>query len=134
MKEDYYFWNVKKIDINSKVNKLFFHEREILFSHTGLNVGSEQNGKGKSFGRPVIILCKFSKEIFWGIPLTTKNKVGSYYVSVNLGDSVDRTAIIPQLRVMDARRLYQKIGIINKETYENIINRILELLSHRKHL
>lgn len=133
MKEDYYFWNVKKMEINSKTNKLFFHEREIWFSHTGLNVGSEQNGKGKSFGCPVIILCKFSKEMFWGIPLTTKNKVGSFYISINLGDSVERIAVIPQLRVMDAKRLYQKIGIINKETYEIIINRIIELLSYRKH-
>lgn len=39
----------------------------------------ETDGKHHSFERPVVVIYKFNKEMFWGIPLTSKEHIGKYY-------------------------------------------------------
>ena len=38
-----------------------------------------ENGKGDYFTRPVLVLHKFNKNLFWGIPLTTKIKNNPFF-------------------------------------------------------
>ena len=45
----------------------------------GLNIGYEQDGKGEDFLRPVLILKKFNKRVFLGIPLTKIKKDSHFY-------------------------------------------------------
>ncbi len=40
----------------------------------GKNVGREQNGSGRDFERPVLIIKKWNNEMVWGVPLSTKQK------------------------------------------------------------
>ena len=49
----------------------------------GQNIGFEQNGKGKEFIRPVLIYKKLTKDMFIGIPLTTTNREGSFFLILN---------------------------------------------------
>ena len=93
----------------------------------GVNVGFEQDGKGEYFARPVIIFKKFNNEVFWGIPLSTKIKKGKFYVPVELGDGVPRVAIISQLRLIDGKRLYQKLGVIRMENHKNLAEAVIYL-------
>jgi len=126
MEKDFQHWHDKKSEIDEKPSRVFFHEREIWFSHLGTNVGFEQDGKGETFGRPVVVFRKFNNEVFWAIPLTTRRKGGRFYVPIELGDGIHRMAILSQLRLLDAKRLYQKIGVISMETdkllEESVIN------------
>lgn len=128
MSKDFEKWHTKKSTIDGKENRLFFHEREIWFCHLGANVGFEQDGKGELFGRPVIIFRKFNNQVFWALPLTTREKTGKFYVPVDLGDGVHRMAILSQLRLLDAKRLYQKVGVISQETDKLLEEKIIELL------
>ena len=114
--KDFRSWFGKKEKIDTKDARVFFHEREIWFAHLGTNVGFEQDGKGDNFGRPVIIFRKFNKEVFWGVPLTTREKGGKFYLPIDLKDGLSRMAILSQLRLLDAKRLYQKIGVIDGTT------------------
>ncbi len=127
MKKDFESWHNKKIEIDNKESRVFFHEREIWFTHLGSNVGFEQDGKGELFGRPVIVFRKFNNIVFWAIPLTTRSKTGKYYIPVELGDGIKRMAIVSQLRLIDAKRIYQKIGIIDVMTHKELEERIIEL-------
>jgi mRNA interferase MazF len=120
MKKDFWKWHEKKSQIHEKIGELFFHEREVWFCHLGTNVGFEQDGKGENFGRPIIVFRKFNNEVFWGIPLTTRTKGGKFYLSINLGDGTPRKAIISQLRLLDAKRLYQKLAVIDKDTHRRL--------------
>ena len=88
MKRDFRKWHGKKEQIESVPDRPFFHEREIWFAHIGANVGSEQDGTGEEFLRPVIIVRKFNNEIFWGVPLTRRHKKSQYYFPFNLGERV----------------------------------------------
>ena len=92
-----------------------------------LNIGGEENGKGDSFLRPAVIFKKFNNGTFWGVPLTTKKKRGNFYVPISLSDSKPRVALLSQLRLMDVRRLKNKIGTVTKQNYADIQKAITNL-------
>ncbi len=120
-------WHEKKSDIENRLYRRYFHEREIWWCSIGANVGYEQNGKGKNFARPVVVLRKFSNEVFWGIPLTTKIKTGKYYVPIDIGDGRLRTATTSQLKLIDGKRIYEKLGDISKKQHQILIEAVIAL-------
>ena len=131
MKKDFQRWHKKKTEVDAIPNRPFFHEREIWWAALGANVGFEQDGKGEKFARPVLVFKKFSKEVFWALPLTLQNKANKktahFYAFVDMGDKIRRFAILSQLRLVDARRLLKKIGFINRENYADIQKAVIRL-------
>jgi len=130
MQKDFDKWNDLKKNINlSKKDKNFFYkEREVWWCSLGLNIGFEQDGKGDNFSRPVLIIKGFSKEVFLCIPLTTKNKEGKYYSNISLGDDVARKVILSQIRLVDSKRLQNKITTINKVEFKEIKQKIIQII------
>lgn len=119
MHKNYGTWTPIKCSINNAEEpRLFFHEREIWYCHFGENVGFEQDGRGDQFLRPVVIVRKFNNEIFWGVPLTRTKKRLPFYFSFRMqADPVseeDSTAVLSQLRLVDAKRLRRHIGYISE--------------------
>ena len=127
MEKDFQAWHNKKKQIQERTDCIFFHEREIWFCHLGVNVGFEQDGKGENFGRPVVVFRKFNNEVFWGVPLTTREKGGKFYFPIDLGDGIPRKAILSQLRLIDAKRLYQKVVTIDTGTHKKLEEAIVAL-------
>jgi len=129
MEKDFWTWHSKKEKVDEKATRVFFHEREIWFCHLGTNVGFEQDGKGENFGRPIVVFRKFNNEVFWGVPLTTRTKGGKFYfpITIGIGDDTSRKAILSQLRLLDAKRLYQKIGTIDSATHKRLEEAIIRL-------
>lgn len=76
-------WIQQKDDLHENKMRVYFHEREIWFAALGKNIGSEQDGPGIKFLRPVVVVKKFNNEILWGIPLTKTKKTGEYHFSFN---------------------------------------------------
>jgi len=118
-------WNSIKKEINTKNQKIFFHEREIWFCKLGQNVGFEQNGKGKYFLRPVLILKKFNKYIFVGLPMTSVKKDKMFYFNLNnnLG-----SIILSQIRLIDSKRLFYKKSKITEKDFSKIKEKLKELI------
>ena len=127
MKKDFEKWHKKKTDIDNSSKRLFFHEREIWWCSLGVNVGFEQDGKGEEFTRPVLIFKKFNNEVFWALPISTRIKKGKFYQTVNLNDGLPRVVIISQLRLVDAKRLIDKVGVISKNNYLDIQKAVIDL-------
>jgi mRNA interferase MazF len=129
MQKDFDTWNERKKKIHSNEEYMpLYYEREIRWCRLGTNIGFEQDGTGKEFSRPVLILKGFSRHVCLVLPLTTSTKKSSYHVS--LGEVGDRKAfaIISQLRLIDTRRLDQHIGVANKEIFEQIRKAVKDLL------
>lgn len=127
MYKNFHKWNNKKISIHQRVHSSFFKEREIWFASLGCNVGHEEDGKGRDFQRPVIILTKFNAEMFWGIPLTTKIKSGNYFVPIEINNTKS-VAILSQLKVLDSKRLIRRIGKLTENETHLIKNRLYKIL------
>lgn len=129
MEKDFQKWHTEKSWLETEKTRPFFHEREVWWCHSGLNVGFEQDGKGEKFTRPVLVFKKFNKEIFWALPLSTKNKIGKFYANIDLGDGVERSVILSQIRLMDGKRLLGKIKTISKKNYIEIQKAFISLSS-----
>ena len=127
MDKDFKKWHSKKTDIERIPERPFFHEGEIWFCHLGANVGSEEDGVGDDFLRPVVIVRKFNDEVFWGIPLTRTQKTSPYYFAFTLGGQVS-VAILSQIRLIDARRLGYLIGVALPADVAEIRKRLRQLI------
>lgn len=108
----------------------YFNEREIWWCSVGENVGNEINGKSNYFRRPVLIVRKLSKYIFIGIPLTTKDKSGSWYVNISHGDRKS-VAIVSQIRNYDYRRLDKKLDHLDKGDFDKVLFALYNLLFNK---
>ena len=126
--KDFSIWHKRKSYLHNDKNRPFFHEREVWWCSLGANVGFEQDGTGKRFDRPVIIFKKFNNDIFWAIPLTSKLKKGKYYSKVCFGNDIKNTAILSQIRLVDAKRLLDKVGVISASDYSVIKKAIVSLV------
>ncbi len=121
-------WNDLKKYSDGLNSHSFFKERDVFYVKIGKNIGCEQNGKNKDFGRPVLILKKFNNDIFWGIPLSRTKNIGKYYFSVEFVQGEKSTAILSQIRLFDGRRLLNKRGMISKDDFSVIKQKIRNIL------
>ena len=126
--KEFDLWNEVKKETNKKNYPLHFKEREIYFIRVGKNIGFEQNGKGKYFLRPVLVLRKFSKYFFVGIPLTSQAKEDMFHFKFSFRDNRKSYAILSQIRAFDANRLERKIGKMNNDDFLDLKKRLRELL------
>jgi mRNA interferase MazF len=129
MKKDFDTWNEekKRADANEEYLPLY-QEREVRWCRLGVNVGFEQDGTGKDFSRPVLILKGFSRRVCLVIPLTTSNKSNKYHIAIGEVGGRKATAIISQLRLIDTRRLDQHIATIDKEIFKTIRKTVKAML------
>lgn len=97
----------------------FVSEGEIWWSSLGENVGYEMNGKSDKFSRPVIIYKKLARNFYCVIPTTTQIKTGSWFVNFKQHGK-NRTACLHQVRTIDHRRLWSKIGELDGTDFKRI--------------
>ncbi len=122
-------WNhIKKKLHNSSMLPKRYTEGEVWWTCLGCNIGYEEDGKGKEFSRPVIIIKGFSKSVIWTVPLSTTSKRGKYYMDFKLRDSGTSVALLSQLRVLDTKRLLKSIGIVDKRTLSILKLKLRQLL------
>ena len=122
-KKDFDEWNERKKVTDSKESSLFFKERDIWWVAIGINVGFEEDGKGKNFVRPVLVVKKFNKEMFLGVPLSTKLKDNKYYVKITVKEDIV-SAMISQLRVFSSKRIWNKLVELDEKDFEKVVEEV----------
>ena len=105
-------WNEVKINLNLHSGRQNIREGQIYWAGVGQNVGEEMFGKGDSYTRPVLVFRKLSRFRFMGIPLTSQEHEGSWYVPF-MHDDKRQVAVVGQARVMSTKRLFKMIGEID---------------------
>jgi mRNA interferase MazF len=128
MKKDFTKWHSDKSNIQVDKIRPYFGEREIWFTSLGVNIGFEQDGRGERFLRPIVIIKKFNNEVCWGIPLTKNEKKGKYYFTFSFSENSTSTAILSQIRLVDAKRLQYKIGDMTEKNFTEIKRKLTQLL------
>lgn len=131
MDSQYNNWNEIKITIENENIIVGFKERDIFYMNMGKNIGFEQDGKGENFVRPVVIIKGFNKNMFFGIPLSTKIKEGKFYYKFQFqkkDELVENIALLSQMRLFSTKRLLNKIGVISKEDFESLKNEFKSLI------
>ena len=126
-KKDFSGWIVIKEKLHNVGRIRSVNTGDIWWYAAGENVRTEINGKSKRFSRPVIIIKKFGRFSFWGVPLTSQKHSGSWYVSFVFQNKTE-TAALHQLRNIDVSRLYDKIGQVPLSDLQSVIDGITQLL------
>jgi len=125
--KDYQDWNLLKQKLENSNRAIYFHSREVWWCAIGINVGVEIDGKNKMCERPVLIVKKFNRQMFWGIPLTSKEKTGLFYQKIN-HDRGQSWGALSQLRLLSCKRLIRKIGMIPAKDFMNTQSAVIALI------
>ncbi|MBC7982151.1 type II toxin-antitoxin system PemK/MazF family toxin [Candidatus Parcubacteria bacterium] len=126
--EKYNDWNIKKQNINFSDNEdIYFKEMDIWWCSIGLNIGSESYGKGRDFRRPILIIRKLSDDLCIALPLTSKNKIGTWFVDVLLNDE-NRTVMLYQIRTLNRKRFQRKMGEVGIKDFNKVKEKLEKLL------
>jgi mRNA interferase MazF len=128
--KDFAGWLEYKIYAQHKQDIPFFYEKEIWWASIGHNIGSEEDGKGRKYARPVLIMRKFNQYLFWGIPLSSKRRQGRYYVSVFYRNKLD-AALLSQLKAFDSKRLIRLIGRIDDFNFVQVQLGLVAILRNK---
>ncbi len=113
-------WNDLKKKLNIQPKSPSFEEREIWWCSIGLNVGHEENGKSELFSRPALVVRKFNRHIFLGIPLTSKIKeYHKFYHKIHFKDK-EQSVMLSQARVWESKRLTRIKGKLSAEQFREI--------------
>lgn len=90
-----------------------------------MNIGDEVYGKGELFSRPVLVYKKLTSTTFLGLPVTSQEKTGTWYVEFILNGTTQR-ALLNQARVFDARRLQERLGELTESDHRMVRDRFIE--------
>ena len=127
MEKDFANWHKIKSGLQKNKSSATFKDREIWWCSVGANVGDEEDGKGVNFRRPVLVVRKFNKRIFWGLPLTTQVKEKPHYHKIHFKDNI-QCVMITQLKLYDSKRLSVKIGQLTISQAKEIRRVLRELI------
>lgn len=131
MEKDFDNWNNLKQKLDNKSKTAAFKQKEVWWCHLGSNIGDEENGKGEVHSRPILIVKKFNKNLFWGIPLTTQIKENPYYHKI-IFKNKEQCAMISQLRLWDAKRLSSQMGEITQKHMSEIQQKIIDVTLNKE--
>lgn len=131
--KDFQSWHLTKKKINERNSMPTFRCREIWWCSMGINIGVEQDGKNHNHERPVLIVRKFNKRLFWGIPLSTQIKDFPHYLTIEFKatkekESKKRSFIISQMRAFDSLRLTRPLGKLTPQQFQFIVDQVKGLL------
>lgn len=116
MQKDFDAWNEQKKKTNAEEPRLYT-VREIWWCRLGINIGTEQDGRGEWFVRPCVILRGFGPEGCLVVPLTTSTREHPLRIPIGLVEDREARANLSQIRVIDTRRLQNRIGFLDKDTF-----------------
>jgi hypothetical protein len=127
VKQKFNNWNNIKQIIENK-NPVQFRQAQIYFMSVGQNIGYEIYGKKELYLRPVLVYRKLSKQTFIGIPLSSKQKDGTYFFTFRYTSKTISTALLNQIRVFDIKRHGYFDGNIKLSDLKQIEIKLLDLL------
>ena len=128
-KQEFEKWNQEKILLNKNNNLRTYREWELWYISMWKNIWFEQDWKWEKFLRPVLIFKKFNKNIFYWIPLTTKEKNNIFHFWFIDTKWKQSFAILSQMRLFDSKRLLRNIWSIKFRDLKILKQKIKELIS-----
>ncbi len=121
-------WTNRKISIHFQDRPdFYFYEREVWWASLGENVGFEMNGKNWHFERPVLIVKKFSKDMVFVFPTTTKAKTGSWFYDIEYNGTKTQVVFV-QARTISTKRLIRKMTTLSEKQFYDLINSFTDLI------
>ena len=127
IEKDFDGWSKVKKQTDTDKRELYCHPREVWRCRLGVNVGFEQDGGVEGYKRPVLVLRSFG-QVCIVVPLTTSHKRNTFYIDAGIVDDRQAAAIISQIRLIDVRRLIERVGMLDVQRFATIRKATRDLL------
>ena len=128
MQKDFQTWTNIKEESHLREFRALFKEREVWWCKLGVNVGDEEDGKGDLFLRPVLVIKKFNKRVFVGLPFSSIIKEDHYFYHKFEFKGKEQSVIISQIKLFDAKRFHYKMGRIDEDDFKEIKEKAKNLI------
>jgi mRNA-degrading endonuclease toxin of MazEF toxin-antitoxin module len=127
MEKDFDKWNNIKKELENNQEKFFFKEGEIWWMSVGVNISVESCGKGDIFRRPVLVLRKLSGNSFVGLPLSSKEKIGTWFTDITINDQ-RRSVLLYQIRMFSTNRFESRMATLDENDFKKVKEKLEQLL------
>ncbi|MBR1875271.1 type II toxin-antitoxin system PemK/MazF family toxin [Candidatus Saccharibacteria bacterium] len=126
-------WNEIKKMLNDNSPRIVAKEGYLYWVSVGVNVGTEEDGKGPVFTRPVLAYYADdnNKKEFLGIPFTTTPQRNEKYTEIAMVEDEITYALLKQIRVFSVKRINREIGRLKPEIFDNIIYKMTRIRPKR---
>jgi dTDP-4-dehydrorhamnose reductase len=112
-------WNSIKKKTNNRHLDFNVRAGDIWWMTQGVNIGSEIDGKGKSFTRPCLVLKIVGGEMLLVVPLTSKSKKYDGYMPLKLGNR-ENMMCLNHIKTISKKRILGRISHISEKQLEEI--------------
>ena len=127
MIKNFVSWHKLKSSLDERTQFPTYQRRDIWWCSIGTNIGHEVDGKNEFFNLPVLVLRKFNKHIFLGIPLTTQIKENPYYIKITIHGR-EQCAMISQIRTYESKRLTKQLGKLDDVDFNKVREAIKNMI------
>ena len=126
--KDYPAWLKVKQRIEKEERKVFIRAGEVRWATLGVNIGSEIDGKGVSFTRPVLVIHVIGSHLALVIPLSTKLKDVAGYSKFDWKGTT--TALcLHQMRIISQKRILSRKGRVSAKKLRAIKDEVCRFYS-----
>ncbi|MDO8561394.1 MAG: type II toxin-antitoxin system PemK/MazF family toxin [bacterium] len=134
MKKDFDTWNEvkKKRDQSTLLASPFPKEGTVWMCILGVNIGFEQNGAEKDFERPVLVVKKFNNQMYWAVPLSSKQKGYDFYFNFTDPNGLKAAAVLAQMRLISIKRFVREMYRFEDVLFAKIIANIVGFIDKSK--
>ena len=127
VRKDFDGWNELKKNLNSKNDPPQFKSSEIWWCSIGVNVGFEEDGKNENFERPVLIVRKYNKDLFVGLPMTSILKDNKFHYRLPDYKGSKSMVILSQPRVLSSNRLLRRVQFLDDKIFRDLMDKFTTL-------
>lgn len=121
-------WCEQKINLHLAARAPLFKQGEVWWCCVGMNIGEEVFGKGQKFWRPVLVFKKFTRNSFLGLPLTSRESLGNWFVECSVNGQRN-WIMLNQARNFDGRRLSRRLMVVPSDILVSIKKKFLDFYS-----
>jgi mRNA interferase MazF len=134
IQKDFDGWNEekKKRDRRTPLAAPFPKEGVVWMCILGINIGFEQNGAGKNFERPALVIKKFNNQMYWVVPLSSKQKKYDFYFNFTDPNGQKVAAILAQMRLVSVKRFIRDMYRLDGHVFTRLIEVLTGFLKKSK--
>ena len=96
-----------------------------------MNVGNEVFGKSQDYTRPVLVVRRFNRDLFLGVPLTSTLSGSPYYHEITFKGN-RQSVLLRQIRTFDSRRVYNVMGRLPESQFRGVLAALTAMIDNKK--
>ena len=125
-------WFELKPELDKKLKRIQFSQRDVWVTHLGTNIGFEIDGKKSQLLRPCLVYKKLSHQTALVIPVTHTVKNGSWYSPSSVKNEAG-SYCLHQIRMVDAKRFKYRMERISEKDFAKLESGFNEFINPKNY-